>query len=402
MGVPPMAHGAPFSLGDARPAAVTMGALAALVGFASSFAVVLAGLRGVGADPAQAASGLAAAAIAMGIGGIVLSLWTRLPVSVAWTTPGAALLATSAAPAGGFAEAVGAFVVCGVLLASTAFLRPLARAVSAIPLPIASAMLAGIVLPLALAPVRAVTEDWRLGLPIALSWLLAGRAHRLLAVPAALAALVGVTLLGTDLPPDTGARLADAVGLALRPVPPAFSPEVMIGLGVPLYVVTMASQNIPGLAVLRAHGYEPPAARGFAVTGALSRAAAPFGGPAVNLAAITAAMCAGEEAGRDSRRRYWSAVVAGLCYVAMGLLAGVAALFVTLAPAVLIEAVAGLALIATLSAALRGALHAPETREAAAVTFLVAGGGLSVAGVSGAFWALLAGLAVHALARGRR
>ena len=387
------------SLADLTPSAAVMGLLVTIVGFASSFAVVLAGFAGVGATPAEAASGLTAATLAMGAGGVILPFLTRQPIAVAWSTPGAALLATAVVPEGGFAAATGAFLACGVMLALTAFLRPLGRAVAAIPVPIASAMLAGILLPLALAPVRAVAADWRLGLPIALAWLIGGRIHRLLAVPLALLAFVVVTLVGVDLPPGTLGALREAVGVTLRPIAPVLTWEAALGIGVPLYVVTMASQNIPGLAVLRAHGYAPDASTGFLVTGLLSVAASPFGGHAVNYAAITAAMCAGEEAGPDPGKRYWAAAVSGLGYLALGLVAGAAALFVSLAPAILIEAVAGLALVGTFATAIVTAFADPGRREAAAVTFLVAASGIAVMGISGAFWGLLAGLAVSAIAR---
>ena len=384
---------------DIRIEAVTMGLLASLVGFASSFAVVLAGLRSVGASEAQAAAGLTAAALAMGIGGIVLGLGTRLPIAVAWTTPGAALLATTAMPAGGYPEAVGAFVVSGVLLTLAGFVRPLGRAVAAIPVPIASAMLAGILLPLALAPVRAVAEDWRLGLPIALAWFAGGRVHRLLAVPAALIAFVVVTLVGVDLPEGTAARLGASLGLTLEWVAPSFSGAAALGIGVPLAVVTMASQNIPGLAVLRSLGWEPPTGRALGTVGALSLLFAPFGNPGTNLAAITAAMCAGPEAGEDRSKRYWAAAVSGIGYVALALIAGTATLFVTLAPPTLIEAVAGLALIGTFATAAVAAFSPEKSRLAAAVTFLLSAGGIAIAGIGGAFWGLLAGLAIHALDR---
>ena len=389
----------PAALSELTAPAVVMGLLASIVGFASSFAVVLAGLRGVGATPAEAASGLTAVTLAMGAGGIVLSLWGRQPVAVAWSTPGAALLATAVAPAAGFPAAVGAFLACGAALALTALVRPLARAVAAIPVPIASAMLAGILLELTLAPVRAVAADWRLGLPIVFAWLAGGRLHRLLAVPAALVAFVAVLVLGVDLPAGTGERLVASIGPSLAPVAPTWEWNAILGIALPLYVVTMASQNIPGLAVLRAHGYEPSAPRGFAVTGLLSVLAAPFGGHAVNLAAITAAMCAGPEAGDDPARRYWAGAVSGLAYVAIATVAGTAALFVSLAPPLLIEAVAGLALVGSFAAAALAAFTDTRSREAAAVTFLVAASGITVAGVSGAFWGLLAGLAVYALAR---
>ena len=388
-------------LRELRFEAAVMGVLASIVGFASSFAVILAGLRGVGATPIEAAAGLTVASLLTGVGGIVLALWTRLPVAVAWTTPGAALLATSAVPVGGFAEAVGAFVVSGALLTLAALVRPLGRMVAAIPVPIASAMLAGVLLPLTLAPVRALAEDWRLGLPIVLAWLVGGRVHRLLAVPAALAAFVAVVLLGVELPVGAGERLVAALGIDLAVIRPVFTWESALGLGVPLAVVTMASQNIPGLAVLRSLGHAAPTGRALGTVGALSLAGAPFGGPGINLAAITAAMCAGPEAGPDPARRYWAVLVNGATYVLFVVVAGTAALFVSLAPGPLIEAVAGLALVATFGGAIVAALAPEGTRQAAAVTFLLAAGGISIGGIGGAFWGLLAGLAIDVLDRRR-
>ena len=388
-------------LRDIRSSAIAMGLLASIVGFASTFGLILAGLRGVGANDAQAALGLSSTLLATGIAGVILPLWTRLPMTVAWSAPGAALLASTAVPAGGFPEAVGAFIVSGVLLTFAAFVRPLARLVAAIPLPIASAMLAGILLPLALAPVRAVAEDWKLGLPIALAWLIGGHIHRLLAVPLALAAFIVVTMLGTELPPGTASALIDSLGLKLAFVAPTFGWESTIGIALPLFIVTMASQNIPGLSILRVNGFAPDAGRAFGVTGGITLLTAPFGTHAINLAAITAAMCAGPEAGDDPAKRYWAAVFSGLGYLLFGFIAGAAALFVSIAPSILIEAVAGLALIGAFAGAIVTAFSSEQEREAAAVTFLVAGGGLTIAGISGAFWGLLAGLCVHTVRRTR-
>ena len=382
-------------LRDIRISAVVMGLLASIVGFASTFGLILAGLRGVGANDAQAAMGLTATLLATGIAGVILPLWTRSPMTVAWSAPGAALLASTATPAGGFPEAIGAFIISGVLLTLAALVRPLARLVASIPLPIASAMLAGILLPLALAPVRAVAENWKLGLPIALAWLIGGRINRFLAVPFALLAFVVVTVLGTELPPGTSAALVQALGLNLALVEPVFALESAIGIALPLFIVTMASQNIPGLSILRLNGYQPDAGKAFGVTGGITLLGAPFGAHAINLAAITAAMCAGPEAAEDPAKRYWAAVFSGIGYLLFGLVAGTAALFVSIAPAILIEAVAGLALISAFAGAIVMAFSSEHQREAAAVTFLVAGGGLTIAGVSGAFWGLLAGLCVH-------
>jgi benzoate membrane transport protein len=374
--------------------AVSAGLLAGFVGFASSFAVVLQGLVAVGASPAQAASGLMALSIAMGLAGILLSLRLRLPISVAWSTPGAALLAATAAPVGGFSEAVGAFLVCGVLLTLAGLWKPLGRLVAAIPAPLANAMLAGILFTLCLAPVRAVAEQPAAGLAIVLAWAVVARVNRLLAVPAAVLVAVVVIAASAPLP---------MAGWVPQPefVWPAFSVSAVTGIALPLFIVTMASQNIPGLAVLSANGYRPEAGPLFTTTGLFSLAGAPFGGHAVNLAAITAALCAGEGAGPDPARRWVAAVVAGAVYVVFGLLAGVVTAFVASAPPVLIQAVAGLALLGPFGGAMLGAVHAPQGREAALVCFVVTASGIAFMGIGGAFWGLLAGGAMMMLARWR-
>jgi len=378
--------------------ALTAGVLASIVGFGSAFAVVVAGLQGVGADQAEAASGLMAVSISMGVCAIWLSLKTKLPISVAWSTPGAALLATTGAVEGGFSAAVGAFLVCGVLLVAAGVWKPLGRWVAAIPAPLANAMLAGVLLSLCLAPVKAVAELPYLALPIIIAWALMTRINRLYAVPVA----VVVTAIAVGL--TTEVTVGELGNLWPDPilVMPSFPPQAMIGIALPLFIVTMASQNIPGMAVLNANGYRPNPSPLFATTGLFSLFSAPFGGHAVNLAAITAALCAGEDAHPDPARRYWAAVVSGIVYVVFGLMAGAATAFISASPPVLIQAVAGLALLGALGSSLMAAVSEARDREAAIVTFLVTASGLTFVGVSGAFWGLVAGGAVMALARWRR
>ncbi|MFB2550640.1 benzoate/H(+) symporter BenE family transporter [Ensifer soli] len=376
---------------DLSPQSLFMGFLTAFVGFASSFAVVLHGLTGAGATSLQAASGLMALSLAMGVCAIVLSLWTRLPVSIAWSTPGAALLASSGMIDGGFAAAVGGFVVCAGLIVVAGLWRPLGRAVAAIPPPLANAMLAGVLVNLCLAPVKAIGFDPMLGLPIVIAWAAGGAINRLLAVPAALLAFILVLAFGVEIPAGSLARLAETLGPPVAFVMPSFTLAGVVNVAMPLFIVTMASQNIPGIAVLKVHGYEPDPGPLFAATGVFSLLAAPFGGHAVNLAAITAAMCAGEDSHPDPRRRYWSAVVAGGVYIVFGLFAGTVTAFVRLAPPILIEAVAGLALVGAFAASAFAAFRDQDQREAAAITFLVTASGIAFAGISGAFWGLLAG-----------
>jgi len=371
--------------------ALAAGLLAAFVGFASSFAIVVQGLTGVGASPGEAASGLMALSISMGLCAVYLSLKTGMPISVAWSTPGAAFLATVGPLEGGFSAAVGAFVVTAVLIILAGFWRPLGRAISRIPTPIASAMLAGVVLPLCLAPFEAIAKFPTIGLLVVLAFVIVARINRLLAVPAAIAVATVAIAFEAD-----GAALA---GMSLWSDPvwltPTFSLQALIGIAIPLFIITMASQNITGIAVLNSFGYRPDAGSMFRWTGAFSLASAPFGGHAVNLAAITAAICADENAHPDAKRRYWSAVVAGVAYVVLGLAAGAAVAFMGVAPPLLIAAVAGLALLGALGGALVSALSQEASREAALITFLVTASGISFYGIGGAFWGLLAGGAIY-------
>ncbi len=392
-------------LKDLSAQSLFMGLLTAFVGFASSFAVVLQGLKGVGATDLEAASGLMALSVSMGLCGVVLSLVTRLPVSIAWSTPGAALLVTAGVPEGGFPVAVGAFLVCGVLIVVAGLFRPLGRAVAAIPAPLANAMLSGVILGLCFAPFKAIAFDPRLGLPILAAWAVVAAFKRLYAVPAALAAFALVIAFGVDLPEGAMASWAASLKPPVELVMPAFTLPSLISIALPLFIVTMASQNIPGIAVLKVNHYNPMPGPLFAATGLFSLLSAPFGGHAVNLAAITAAMCAGEDAHPDPKKRYWAAVVCGLGYVVLGLLAGAVTAFVSLAPPILIQAVAGLALIAAFSGSAVAAFKEVDTREAAAVTFLITASGVSFGGISGAFWGLVAGglmMALMRVAKGRR
>jgi benzoate membrane transport protein len=374
---------------------VLAGVVTALVGFASAFAVVLTGLRAVGADEHQAASGLLAVCLATGGVALVLGLRRRMPITIAWSTPGAALLVSAGTPAGGFPAAVGAFVLCGALVVVSGLVPPLARMIAAIPSHIAGAMLAGVLLDLCLAPVRAVAEVPLLAAPVIVVWVLVGRFARAWAVPAALAVAVGlIVATGPGLP---GAGLAPV----LVWTPPVFEPASMVGIGLPLFLVTMASQNVPGMAVLAQFGFRPPLRPILAGTGIGSLLGAPFGGHGVNLAAISAALAAGPDAG-PANRRWIASVTAGLGMAALGLGAGVATAVLVSSPPVLVEAVAGLALLGALATSIASAVAVPEGREAAAVTFVVTAAGIGFLGLGSAFWGLLAGAAMTLLYRRRQ
>jgi benzoate membrane transport protein len=374
---------------------VLAGIVTALVGFSSAFAVVLTGLRAAGADERQAASGLLVLCLASGLLSVVLGLRHRIPISIAWSTPGAALLISSGLPPGGFPAAVGAFLVCGALVVVAGLVPTVGRLIALIPVPIASAMLAGVLVELCLAPVRALVEVPLLAAPVIAVWALVGRFARTWAVPAALVVAAGAIGL-------TGPGLGD---LALAPslgwTAPTFDLATTVGIGIPLFLVTMASQNVPGAAVLAQYGYRAPMRPILTTTGLATIVAAPFGGHAVNLAAISAALSAGPDAHPDPRRRFIASVTAGIGLAVLGLGAGLATALLVLSPPVLIEAVAGLALLGALAAALSSAVSDPSGREAAAITFVVTAASVGFLGIGAAFWGLLAGMAMTLLHRRR-
>jgi len=373
---------------------VVAGLVTAFVGFASSFAVILKGLTAVGASDAQAASGLLALAIAMGLAGVVLSLWYKMPISGAWSTPGAALLAATGAAAGGFPAAVGAFLVAGALIVAAGLIKPFGRAVAAIPAALANAMLAGILFGLCLAPIKALIELPLAATLVILAWLLVSRWKRVYATPAA-AIVAGLVIAYYG---QGGAvAMADWTPTPIW-VTPRFSLEAIVSLALPLFIVTMASQNLPGLAVLKAYKYKPPAGPLIATTGLFGLLSAPFGGHAVNLSAITAAMCASPDASPDASKRWIASATAGVAYIVFGGLAGGVTHFVAGSP-ILIEAVAGLALLNAFGSALHNALSDTSEREAALATFLVASSGVGFYGIGGAFCGLLAGGVILVITR---
>lgn len=369
-----------------------MGLLAAFVGYAASFAIVLAGLDAMGASPAQAATGLFFATLGMGLCGLWLSFTTRTPAAVAWSTPGAAFLAGSGALPGGFGEAAGAMIACAGLIVITGVVPLLGRAVAAIPKPVANALLAGVLLKLCFAPALALGDIPLLVLPVLLAWLAGLRWNRLAAMPLAVLAFALVLVFGVDMGGAAPVRGAVLPPLAL--VTPVFTWQALISVALPLYLVTMAGQNIPGFAVLDLNGYRVARQPMLFRTGLVSLAIAPFGSVPVNMSAITAAIMAGEDAGPDPARRYWAAMICGLTYIGLACMAGLVATLASVAPAALITAVAGLALIPALVGSLSAAFSVPGQLEGPALTFLIAASGMTLLGVSGAFWGVLAGTLV--------
>ena len=370
--------------------AVTAGLVCAVVGFTSSFAVVLAGLRAVGATQAQAASGLLVLCLTMGLGCIVFSLRTRMPVTMAWSTPGAALLATTGAAAGGFAGAVGAFAVCGMLLALCGAVPWLEKLVERIPAALASAMLAGILLTICAKPfVDLPGAPWQIGC-VLLAWLVTTAFVRRWAVLAALAA--ALVVMGVDGAfSHTGAT---TLVPHLEFVTPHLDATAMVAIALPLFLVTMTSQNLPGVAVLASFGYRLGLRGPLLYTGAAGVAGSLTGAHAINLAAISAALAAGPEAHPDRDRRWIAGVTCGVVYVALAPASAAVVAVALVAPQGLLAAVAAVALFGTFAAAAASALEPVATREAAAVTLVVAGSGVTLGGVGSAFWSVIAGLLV--------
>ncbi len=376
--------------------AVSMGVLAAFVGYSASFAIVLAGLTAMGASDAQAATGLFFATLGMGVCSMWLSLATRIPAAVAWSTPGAAFLAATATLPGGFSEAVGALIYCSVLIILTGIVPAVGRVVSAIPKPIANALLAGVLLKLCLAPALALGSLPLLVLPVLVAWMIGLSWNRLAAMPFAVLAFLGVLIFGVE---TSGAepQVAGAWMPAVALVAPTFTTQSFFSIALPLYLVTMAGQNIPGFAVLELNGYAVKRQPLIRNTGLVSLAIAPFGAVPVNMSAITAAMMAGEDAGPKPEARFWAAFTSGVVYVALAFAAGVVVTYANLAPIALVTAVAGLALIPAFVGSISAALSDTKQLEAPALTFLIAASGMTLFGISGAFWGVVVGSIVWVL-----
>jgi benzoate membrane transport protein len=290
---------------------------------------------------------------------------------------------------------VGAFVIVGGLVLLTGLFKPLTRAIAAIPQAIASAMLAGVLLELCLAPVRAVAQVPALALPVLLAWVIGLRFARRFAVPIAVAVAAIAIGVSANVPPG-------AVTMALPslvPVMPAFTLDALVQIALPLYVITMASQNLTGIAVMRANGYEVDPRVPFISTGFASALIGIFGAVTVNLAAVSAAIAAGPEAHPDTARRWIAGLFVGIAYFVLAPLSLIVAAFIAASPAILIQAVAGLALLPSLAASLASSLGAEDTRLPAIVTFITTASGITLLGIGGAFWGLLAGIALMLVLR---
>ena len=375
-------------LRDLSLSAASAGFVAVLVGFTSSVAIVFQAALALGATPAQISSWMWALGLGMGLGSLLPSLWLRKPVMVAWSTPGAAVLATAGANgAFGMAEAVGAFMVCAAMITLCGVTGWFERIMGRIPIALASALLAGVLARFGMDAFVAMQSSLSLVLAMLLAYLVGRRWWPRYAVPVVLG--VGVLCALAE-----GRLSAGTVQWGLTwPVftAPEFTWRATVSLALPLFVVTMASQNLPGVAAIRAAGYDMPISRLITLTGVTTLLLAPFGAFALNLAAITAAICMGREAHTDPARRYTAAVVCGAIYCLIGLFGAAVTGVLTAFPRELVLAVAGLALLGSIGGGLAVAMKDEPHREAALITFLVTLSGVTLAGIGSAFWGVVAG-----------
>jgi len=380
-----------------HPTAIAAGFAAVLIGYSSSAVIIFQAARAAGANPDQVGSWMIALGIGMGLTTIGLSWRHRMPIITAWSTPGAALLATSLQGIG-LDEAIGAFIFSAVLITVSGFSGWFERIMNRVPLPLAGAMLAGILFKFGVDAFVSMESRFLLVLVMFAVYLAAKRLIPRYTILLVLAVGFLYCLLQGWLD-FSGFTLAIE---APQFVMPAFAPSTMIGVGIPLFVVTMVSQNIPGIAVLRTDGYPAPVSSAIGWTGLATLFLAPFGGFALNLAAITAAICTGPEAHPDADKRFHAGFAAGAFYILLGIGGGaIAALFAAFPPEFIL-ALAGLALLSMIANSLYTAVADNAAREAAVITFVVTASGLSLFGIGAAFWGLVAGVIATLVYRPRK
>ncbi len=371
---------------DLTPASFTAGFVAVLVGFTSSVAIVFQAALAFQATPAQITSWMWALGLGMGLCSALPSLWLRKPVMVAWSTPGAAVLAV-AASGYSMGDAIGAFMVCAVLITLCGVTGWFEKLMHRIPVAIASALLAGVLARFGLQGFSAAQSALPLVVLMLAAYLLGKRFLPRYAVPLTLLSAIAYVIARGQFN-VSGLEFSLAVPVFTMPV---FSVSAAISLALPLFVVTMASQNLPGVAAIRAAGYDMPLSKIITMTGIATFILAPFGAFALNLSAITAAICMGKEAHPDPARRYTAAVTCGVIYIGIGLFGAIVTALLAAFPKELIAAIAGLALLGTISGGLATALADEKHREAAIITFLVTLSGVVIAGIGSAFWGVVAG-----------
>ena len=375
-------------LNDFSLSALIAGFVAVLIGFASSVAIVFQAAQAAGADSSVIVSWIMALGLGMGATCFFLSMWYRSPVITAWSTPGAALLATSLGTIS-YSEAIGIFIFAGVLTLLTGVSGLFDKAMRLVPLPLACAMLAGVLFKFGLSIFNSMMSDTFLVGIMLITYLVSKRLVPRYAVLFVLVAGVAFVLARSE------EQLISTIPVSLGSlvwVWPEWNIGALIGIGIPLYIVTMTSQNIPGVAVMRSSGYQTPVSPLISWTGLTSIMLAPLGGFAFNLAAMTAAICSGDECHKDPKRRYIAGLSAGVFYWLAGLAGtSVVALF-SIFPATMIAALAGIALLGTIGMNLKNAMADDSNREAALITFLVTVSGVSFGGIASAFWGILLGV----------
>lgn len=380
------AHGVFMRISALTVPTLLAGFIAVLVGYASSAAIIWQAGAAAGASPQQIAGWLTMLGVAMGISTLVLTIWYRAPILTAWSTPGAALLATSLAGSN-INQAVGIFIFSSGLILICGASGLFARLMRIIPHSLAAAMLAGILLRFGLDAFISLQGHFLLSASMLVSWLILKLFAPRYAVVAALLAGLTVCLLNGDFTPDS-----TAMSIVLPTwTTPEFNLADLLGIGIPFFLVTMASQNAPGVATLQASGYKVPVSPLITVTGLIALILAPFGVFSVCIAAITAAICQSPEAHPDKQQRWLAAAAAGVFYLLAGLFGGSISSLLTALPLAFIQTLAGLALLSTIAGSLYQALNHAQERDAAIITFLVTASGISLLGVGAAFWGLVAG-----------
>lgn len=376
---------------------IIAGFVATLVGYASSAAIVFQAAEAAGATPQQIGGWLTALGLAMGISSLGLSIWYRQPILTAWSTPGAAMLATSLHGVT-LSQTIGIFLFTNALIVLCGVTGLFARLMKLVPQAITAAMLAGILLRFGLEAFAALQVDLALCGAMCVSWLLARCLLPRYAIIITLLAGLLLALARGDL------HIAQPLMTLRWPeaVMPGFSLASLLGVGLPYFLVTMASQNAPGIATLQAHGYQPPVSSLISWTGLIALLLSPFGGFSVCIAAITAAICMSDEAHPDKNRRWIASAIAGLFYLLAGLSGGAVALLLTALPPTLIHTLAGLALLGTLTGSIQRALEQENSRDAAMITFLITASGITLGGIGAAFWGLFAGVVAWRLLSLRR
>lgn len=377
--------------------ALSAAAVGTVIGFGGTVALVVQAGHVLGASPDQIVSMVTALCLGIGLPGLLLSWRLKVPVILAWSTPGAALLAGSTLGVG-WPTAVGAFVIAGTLMVITGLVPALGRLAARIPGGIASAMLAGVLLPFCLKLFLVFPTDLALAAGLFAVFLIMRRLAPTWALPAVLVGAFAVLALRGQiaLPPGTG------LFGQLSPVAPVFDLKVAVSLALPLFLVTLVSQNLPGLVVLKAAGYEPPPGPLLLSTGLATVVLAPFGAYGINMAAIVAAICTGPDAHPDRDSRWIVGVLYGSLYLVVALFAApLAGLFIAMPPGAL-AVLTGLALIGPLTGALSGAMAEPDHREAAVIAFAATASGVALFGIGSAFWGLLAGFLALAALRWKR